>query len=74
MNLMQALFLGLAMVLFVIAGFFGAYAREHTGAYSTSMVVPTYGPGGAACGFAMAGGMCCIAAAICELAKRRKDQ
>ena len=69
-NLWQTLFMLLSIMLFIAAAFFGAHTTVNIQPFDRAVVLPTYGPAGAACGLGLAGGLCCVAAAICELAKR----
>ena len=71
-NLWQTLFMLLSIMLFIAAAFFGAHTSVNIQPFDTRVVLPTYGPAGAACGLGLAGGLCCVAAALCELGKRRE--
>jgi hypothetical protein len=56
-----AILLVAALVLFIVAIAFGSHDKTWS---PNSNTVPTYGPGGAACGFAIAGGLCLVGFAL----------
>jgi len=62
-----------AFISFVTAVIFGCIATVRLGSGGGSTESPNVAAAGAACGFAIAGGLCMIAAAVAENGARRPE-
>jgi hypothetical protein len=74
-HFVRVAYLGLGVLLLVVAGIFGIQSGVSTiyVAERGLQSFPNATPGGAACGFAVAGGLCILASALVQRRQRRED-